>query len=471
MKYSIVELSKIIDQTSNRLDAEYWHPEAIMAVEKFPRSIPLGNFITKGYRVVYENTKILFPDAEQAQNFPRFLQASDIDSNGFINFNETGYVSNDDWIRYKKGHIQEGEVLIEVKGNVKKVAVVSKDLYPKTLVSGTLYKCQIANIDKYYLCVFLTSKYGHILKNRLLSNIATPFINKNDLYNIPIPIFESLENIISRIYLKATDVFNRAFYLYKQANNLLLSELNLSDWKPKHKLSFVKSYSDTQNASRIDAEYFQPTYEEIEKTIIGYSGGYSFIKDEFRHIKSTFKIENQREYNYVEIGGINVSTGEIIPLKLKGSELPANAKRVLKKGDIIISKVRTYRGAITIVEKDGYVGSGAFTVLQEKGQINKETLFTFLHSKPLLAWSLKPNTGTSYPVIIDDDILNLPIPLIPETIQKKIAESVNESFRDRELSKQLLDIAKRGVEMAIEEDEAQAKRWIDNELNLLKIDI
>ena len=100
----------------------------------------------------------------------------------------------------------------------------------------------------------------------------------------------------------------------------------------------------------------------------------------------------------------------------------------LKKGDVIISKVRTYRGAITIVDEDEYVGSGAFCVLAENGRINKETLLAFLHSEPLLAWSLKPNTGTSYPVIVDDDILNLPIPILPEEKQTQIQQKVVESF-------------------------------------------
>ena len=131
------------------------------------------------------------------------------------------------------------------------------------------------------------------------------------------------------------------------------------------------------------------------------------------------------------------------------------------KGDIIISKVRTYRGAITFVEEAGFVGSGAFTVLSENGQINKETLLAFLHSKPLLAWSLKPNTGTSYPVIVDSDILNLPIPRLPEKLQNQIQQKVSESFTLRKQSKHLLECAKKAVEMAIEKDEETATKWLD----------
>jgi len=221
-----------------------------------------------------------------------------------------------------------------------------------------------------------------------------------------------------------------------------------------------------QQADRIDAEYFQPKYEEIESAIKSYSGGYALIKDEFKQNKSTFRVNDYKQYRYVEIGSINVSNGEITPNEVLGSELPVNAKRALNKNDVIVSKVRTYRGAITIVEDDGYVGSGAFTVLKENGRINKETLLAFLHSKPLLAWSLKPNTGTSYPVIVDDDILNLPIPLLPEKMQIKIQKNVIRSFELRKQSKHLIECAKLAVDIAIEQDEETAMKWLEQEADI-----
>ena len=140
-------------------------------------------------------------------------------------------------------------------------------------------------------------------------------------------------------------------------------------------------------------------------------------------------------YRYVEIGSINVSTGEIIPEKVLGKDLPANAKRVLKKGDVIVSKVRTYRGGIAIVQEDGYIGSGAFCVLRENGQINKETLLACLRSKLFLRWSWKPNTGTSYPTLHDNDILDFPIPVLSEEKQAEIEQKVSESFNLRKRGK------------------------------------
>ena len=143
-----------------------------------------------------------------------------------------------------------------------------------------------------------------------------------------------------------------------------------------------------------------------------------------------------------------------------GKDLPANAKRVLKKGDIIISKVRTYRGAITIVQEDGYVGSGAFCVLSENGRVNKETLLACLRSKLFLTWSLKPNTGTSYPTLDDDDILDFPIPILSKKKQAEIERKVTESFSLRKHAKNLLEYTKRAIEIAIEQDEQAAIDWL-----------
>ena len=152
----------------------------------------------------------------------------------------------------------------------------------------------------------------------------------------------------------------------------------------------------------------------------------------------------------------------IVAEEVLGKDLPANAKRVLKKGDIIVSKVRTYRGAITIVQEDGYVGSGAFCVLREDGQINKETLLACLRSKLFLTWSLKPNTGTSYPTLDDNDILDFPIPILCKEKQAEIEQKVLKSFNLRKRAKGLLEHAKCAVEIAIKQNEQAAIKWLES---------
>lgn len=79
------------------------------------------------------------------------------------------------------------------------------------------------------------------------------------------------------------------------------------------------------------------------------------------------------------------------------------------------------------------------------------------------------NAGTSYPVIDDNDILNLPFPIIPRDIQDEMQGKITGMYSAKVLSKHLLCIAKRGVEMATEQNEKDALRWIETELKKLKI--
>jgi len=75
---------------------------------------------------------------------------------------------------------------------------------------------------------------------------------------------------------------------------------------------------------------------------------------------------------------------------------------------------------------------------------------------------LKFNCGTSYPVIKDEDILNLDIPIIPPETQTQIAEKIQTSFTLRQQSEKLLERAKRAVEIAIEESEESAMDYINS---------
>jgi len=232
----------------------------------------------------------------------------------------------------------------------------------------------------------------------------------------------------------------------------------------------TRNFKDSFGQSgRLDAEYYQPKYDKFESHLKKYSHGCVQIKDHFKLNTETFKQEHQqgKEYNYIEIGSINTVSTEITPSTISAHKLPANAKRLLQKNDIIVSTVRTYRGGIAIVDTDKLIGSGAFTVLQENGKINKETLLVFLRLKPMLDFSLKFATGLAYPVINDNDVLNFPLPLFPEEIQSKIKTCLTQSRQLRTTAKHLLDSAKTAVEIAIEQGESSAMAFLQQQQNNL----
>ena len=62
------------------------------------------------------------------------------------------------------------------------------------------------------------------------------------------------------------------------------------------------------------------------------------------------------------------------------------------------------------------------------------------------------------------EIKKILIPIIDKTIQSQIEQKIKESFKLKEQSKQLLDIAKKAVEIAIEEDEDIAMEYINDQI-------
>jgi restriction endonuclease S subunit len=432
LEVSEVMLSGVLkDNENKRIDSEYFKKEFLNFFNNVPNLRPLEYFVKCGYRVVYENTTIIDAEEGKANNYPYFLQATDLET-PFIKTDNLFYVNDADWKRYPKGRIKKGEILIEVKGKIEKVN---------------------ENISKHVLLCYLISKYGVTFKNRYKTNLLISYISKPDLYRIPIPEFSKY------FQKKVDDKFELIFryqkqsqILYHQAEELLLETIGLKDFKPSQTGINIKSFKESFLATgRLDAEYYQSKYEKIENKIKTFQHGYSLIKEHFKQNKQIVD-RSKKQYYYTEIGDINIGNGSFAYNLINIDDLPDNAKIKSEKNDVLISKVRPNRGAVAIINEDiqDFIVSGAFIVLKENSDYKKETLFVLLKNNVYKEWLLKYNMGTSYPVIKDDDILNLPIPMIEGKIQQQISELIEKSFYLCEESKRLLDEAKDMVEREIE---------------------
>lgn len=95
---------------------------------------------------------------------------------------------------------------------------------------------------------------------------------------------------------------------------------------------------------------------------------------------------------------------------------------------------------------------------------NSIVLQVLLHSLIGKMYFKKEQTQTAQPKISDKDIHNFVLPLLDNAVNNKIEKHYLESQKTKILSKHLLYIAKRGVEMAIEKSEKEAQVWIQSEL-------
>lgn len=179
---------RVKSELADRIDAEFYSPEALAAIGKIKsigETSTLGDEINEGYRVVYHGTDSVTHLSENETL--GFLSPSQINSDGDIDFNSIDrlpvYYKND----YPKGLAKSGEILIEVKGNVSKVAIVPSAIPKNLMISGSLYKATISKkMDAHYVFAYLKSAHGQLLKGRLTSNTIINYIGKDDLYSIPL---------------------------------------------------------------------------------------------------------------------------------------------------------------------------------------------------------------------------------------------------------------------------------------------
>ncbi|GET45454.1 restriction endonuclease subunit S [Capnocytophaga felis] len=309
-----------------------------------------------------------------------------------------------------------------------------------------------------YLTTYLNTRYGiWDLKRRARQSINQTNINPEEVKESLIPILDkSFQLQIKSFFEISRDSLKLSQQKYTEAENLLLETLNLKDFQPTNESVNIKTLKESfLQTGRLDAEFYQKKYEEYFNIIS--KKDYSTIGKEYEQIND--RVENFSEYNYIEIGDVNVSNGESKPNIVLAEDLPANAKIKAKKGDVLISKVRPYRGAVSIIEENysNLVVSGAFTVLRPKNNsvYSAEFLKVLLRTELYKDWLLQFNVGTSYPVIKDEDILNLRIPIVSESVHLKIAEYIQKANQLRTEAQSLLQNAKLSVENAIESQLAE----------------
>lgn len=118
---------------------------------------------------------------------------------------------------------------------------------------------------------------------------------------------------------------------------------------------------------------------------------------------------------YLEIGDIDILSKNYT---IKEKESPNHCIKA-KRGNIVISKVRPTRGAISLIKENFLYVSPAFSVLEAD---NSKFLFYSLSRQQFFNYLGALETGTTYPSVNDKDVMNYELPLPPLPEQRKIAE-------------------------------------------------
>lgn len=422
-----LECSEILKselEFSGRIDAEYYQKKYLEYQDIINRHdvLPLfkvADFLIGPFGSAYDTSSYV------EQSDYRYIRGQDVKP-FLLQDTSPRYMADSDFFRLKKYALSSNDILVSVVGTLGNACIIQNHEIP-AIFSCKSTAIKSTGINPFYLLCYLNSKYGKSLLLRKERGAIQKGLNLDDLKTLDTPMFSDLfSECIEMCVNKSFDCIRQAKCNYRDATKQIEEIVGQEQELPEINCSTKTISESFSSTGRLDAEFYQEKYRVYETGILSVAQGYTYIKKEFLQIKEKCSRELDA-YNYVEIGDIDVGAGTATFNAVNTSELPDNAKIMTKQGDLLVSTVRPNRGAVAILEDEGLLVSGAFTVLRENGNYPKEILQVLLRTSMYRDWLLRFNVGTSYPVIKDEDVLNMPIPLFEETVKQSIVSKVKEA--------------------------------------------
>ena len=390
-----------------------------------------------------------------------FIRVQNIKGGFDINDNDLVYISNKDNEKIKSSSLQEGDLILSKVGNsIGYFAKVSSDLGKCNISENNIgiKLSSYSDIEKSFILTYLNAKYANKLVLRRKSGNAQPKINVDDLCRIPILIFPKLsENIHNLIQLHEA-YLNQSILSYKQAEDILNKELGITNIENTKNYS-VKSFSESFGESnRLDAEYYQDKYTQL----------FDIIKNgkQLKELVTITKSIEPGSDEYKDEGIPFLRVSNLTKFGLTDSNVFLDRKKyenLLKprKDTILFSKDGSIGIAYKAESDLDCITSGALLHLNvKKTTILPDYLTLVLNSKIVQLQAERDSGGSIINHWRLPEIEMVLIPMLDYDIQNQISQKVQESFKLRKDSKNLINVAIRAVELAIEKNEEYASQWL-----------
>ena len=310
-----------------------------------------------------------------------------------------------------------------------------------------------------YLCAYLNCKYGvWDIKRRARQSINQTNVNPEEVKEIEIPLLDKdIQSKIKDCFVSANDLRLKAKAAYDDASNYLNLILGLDHLVLAEQSTTQKKFTDIKVSWRLDAEYYQPKYEQIVQHIAKYPQGCDTIGNLFFIKDKNYIPIPDKTYQYIELSNIG-SDGSITGhTETLGDNLPSRARRIVHSGDIIVSSLEGSLQSCALIsdEYDNAICSTGFYVLSPKN-INAETSLILFKSQPIQSLMARVCSGTIMAAMSTSEFANIKLPKIDDQTQIQIKKIIQESTALKKESIRLLDLAKTAVEVAIEQGEDKA---------------
>lgn len=456
-KLKIINFQKICRDEDFRIEAEYWNSNKNKLALKASEAISFSQY---GTSKTLNEDKLGFP----------ILRLNEFDS--FFIGEPQKYTDKIDKETFSNLKLKKNDVLIcRTNGNPKYVGRAS--IVPEDYDYGFasyLFRVRPDSkiINSATLVAYLNSKYGReeIEKYSLVSNQAN--FSPAKFRKIKLPQFSSiLQEKIEDIIFDSYNYLKLSKKKYKDAEEILLDLFDFDNFLRnilKKQLS-VRSLKDTMIFNRIDAEYFQPKYDDLINKIKEKDSALLIdivdIQKSVEPGSASYKAEGIPFVRVSDISkfGIDEPKIHLSPELFSKTISP-------QKDTILFSKDGTCGIAYKFIDSNRIITSSALLHLSKKEDVNIDLDYlTLVLNSPIIQMQAERDAGGS---IIKHwsvpQIEQVEIPIVEEYIQQDIGDKIRSSFLLRRISEKLIKTAQKAVEIAIEEREDDALTFIDKNL-------
>jgi len=392
-----------------------------------------------------------------------FLRVQNIMQN-YFSLTDIVFLSKEQDEEIKRSRLKERDVLLTITGvSYGKSTVVSQKLKGANINQHSVKITLSENINPYFLSTFLNSSFGKLQSDKNVIGVTRPALDYQVIRDFTIPKLSILfQNKIEVVIKKSEALTAHSEVAYSQAEQLLLEELGLKDWQPSTENINSKSFKESFLVTgRLDAEYYQPKYEEILNHLQNFStkklGDIVDIKKSIEPGSDAYQESGIPFIRVANISKLGITDTDIY---LDKSEYQTYELKP-KKDTILLSKDGSV-GIAYKVEKDlDIITSGALLHLSIIDNNFLPDYLTLVLNSLIVKLQAERDAGGS---IIQhwkpSEIEQVIIPLLNTERQQEISSLIQKSFTLKHQSEHLLEIAKRSVEIAIEEDEKKAIEYI-----------
>jgi restriction endonuclease S subunit len=469
LEITIISKSQILkDNSEFRIDSEYYKTEYLELYKKLIGTpilnelVDMSDLSTNGSfaavaEIIHDNKPKIIP----------FIRSGNT-GDTFINKSELDFISKEAHERLPKSTTHLHDIMMARKGKIGGASIIMPEDVDFNCNENVI-KLDIRDkkkINPFYFTAFFNSKYGLKQVERLSTGNVQPWVSIFQIRKLKLFVPSiGFQNEIEKIILKSHQNIQDSKQQYLEAENKILEIVGLNNFKPKQEAVNIKSFKDSFLATgRIDAEYYQKKYETITNAVKSYKNGFSTLESFISDYSTGFPYKSETycedgipliRINNISKGDLDISNATNIPY----SDLNLSIKDIVKENDILISMSGTIGNSCKIPKGIKAVVNQRIMRITPKGY-NVDVLPILINSLIGQYQLERIGTGGVQTNISATDVKLILVPNIDATTQSKIADLVKSSYKLKNNSKDLLNVAKTAIDIAIDTDEKSALKFI-----------